>query len=51
MFLYAKVVLDNLMEQGSEAELEDELTTENFPDGLDSAYVNSFHFLNDDTKY
>ncbi|RYP07648.1 hypothetical protein DL764_002385 [Monosporascus ibericus] len=39
MFLYAKVVLDNLMGQGSEAELENELETENFPDGLDSAYV------------
>ncbi|KAF2684142.1 hypothetical protein K458DRAFT_279973, partial [Lentithecium fluviatile CBS 122367] len=38
MFLYTKVVLDNLMDQGSEAELEDELKTENFPDGLDSAY-------------
>ncbi|KAH8693390.1 hypothetical protein GQ44DRAFT_595961, partial [Phaeosphaeriaceae sp. PMI808] len=39
MFLYAKVVLDNLMHQGSEAELADELKTENFPDGLNSAYT------------
>lgn len=38
MFLYAKVVLDNLMDQSSEAEVEGELDTENFPDGLDSAY-------------
>ncbi|RYP69278.1 hypothetical protein DL770_008288 [Monosporascus sp. CRB-9-2] len=37
MFLYVKVVLDNLMGQGSEAELENELKTENFPDGLNSA--------------
>ncbi|OCL02208.1 hypothetical protein AOQ84DRAFT_349486, partial [Glonium stellatum] len=38
MFLYAKIVLDNLIGQGSEAELQDELITENFPDGLDAAY-------------
>ncbi|RYP51599.1 hypothetical protein DL768_003106 [Monosporascus sp. mg162] len=49
MFLYAKVVLDNLMGQGSEAELENELKTENFPDGLDSAY-GSFHSLVDVPK-
>jgi hypothetical protein len=36
MFLYAKVVLDNLLSQGSPAEVEEEL--ENFPEGLDSAY-------------
>ena len=44
MFLYAKVVLDNLMHQGSEAELADELKTENFPDGLSSAYGYTFLF-------
>jgi hypothetical protein len=38
MFLYAKLVLDNLMDQGSKAELADELKTGNFPDGLDAAY-------------
>ncbi|KAH8880581.1 hypothetical protein GQ53DRAFT_669656, partial [Thozetella sp. PMI_491] len=37
MFLYAKVVLENLLEQGSEADLEDELD-ESFPAGLDEAY-------------
>lgn len=44
MFLYAKVVLDNLMHQGSEAELADELKTENFPDELNSAYGCPFPF-------
>ena len=44
MFLYAKVVLDNLMDQGSEAELADELKAENFPDGLDAAYDCLFPF-------
>ncbi|KAH0537126.1 hypothetical protein FGG08_006059 [Glutinoglossum americanum] len=38
MFLYAKVVLDNLFSQGSPAELENELEEENFPEGLDPAY-------------
>jgi len=37
MFLYAKVVLDNLLNQGSQAELAEELQTENFPEKLDSA--------------
>jgi hypothetical protein len=36
MFIYTKVVLDNLLAQGSEAELEDEMQV-NFPDGLDAA--------------
>jgi len=43
MFLYAKVVLDNLMDQGSEAELADELKSENFPVELNAAY--DFLFL------
>jgi hypothetical protein len=38
MFLYAKVVLDNLFSQGSPAELENELAKENFPEELDTAY-------------
>ncbi|EPS38656.1 hypothetical protein H072_7600 [Dactylellina haptotyla CBS 200.50] len=38
MFLYAKVVLDNLYEQESEADLEEELAGENFPQGLKEAY-------------
>lgn len=37
MFLYAKVVLDNLADQCSDAEIEDEIN--NFPNGLDAAYV------------
>ena len=36
MFLYARVVVDNLLEQGSEADLEDELN-EHFPKGLEEA--------------
>jgi hypothetical protein len=36
MFLYAKVVLDNLLQQGSEDELEDELGV-SFPTGLEEA--------------
>lgn len=38
MFLYAKVVMDNLMAQGSPAELYEELQVK-FPTGLDEAYV------------
>ncbi|KAI0376818.1 hypothetical protein F5Y04DRAFT_285493 [Hypomontagnella monticulosa] len=38
MFLYAKVVLDNLLAQDSPAELEDELNQNNFPQRLDAAY-------------
>jgi hypothetical protein len=38
MFLYAKVVLENLMLQGTEEELEEELNERNFPDRLDEAY-------------
>ncbi|KAK7946881.1 uncharacterized protein PG986_011202 [Apiospora aurea] len=37
MFLYSKLVMDNLMAQGSVAELEEELN-EIFPKGLDEAY-------------
>ncbi|KAI8652052.1 hypothetical protein NCS56_01422000 [Fusarium sp. Ph1] len=37
-FLYARVVLDNLMEQGSQSELDEELDTENFPENLEAAY-------------
>ncbi|KAL6355459.1 hypothetical protein LRP88_11049 [Fusarium phalaenopsidis] len=36
-FLYARVVLDNLMEQGSQSELDEELDTENFPENLEAA--------------
>lgn len=39
MFLYAKVVLHNLLSQGSFAEFEDELTQANFPEGLNAAYL------------
>lgn len=38
MFLYAKVVMDNLMAQGSLAELDQELEVK-FPTGLNEAYV------------
>jgi hypothetical protein len=43
MFLYAKVVLDNLFFQGSQAELENELTTEIFPERIEAAYCNPFY--------
>ncbi|KAJ4172319.1 hypothetical protein NW754_002511 [Fusarium falciforme] len=36
-FLYARVVLDNLMEQGSQSELDEELDTQNFPEDLEAA--------------
>ncbi|KAK4162972.1 hypothetical protein QBC43DRAFT_345576 [Cladorrhinum sp. PSN259] len=38
MFLYAKVVLDNLLSQDSIAELKEELSSQNFPEGLENAY-------------
>ncbi|KAK3369584.1 hypothetical protein B0T24DRAFT_596307 [Lasiosphaeria ovina] len=38
MFLFARVVLDNLMLQGSEDEFEEEMSGENFPEGLESVY-------------
>ncbi|KAI8711491.1 hypothetical protein NCS52_01412800 [Fusarium sp. LHS14.1] len=37
-FLYARVVLHNLMEQGSESEVDEELDTHNFPENLEAAY-------------
>ncbi|KAI1125678.1 hypothetical protein F5Y10DRAFT_294447 [Nemania abortiva] len=37
MFLYAKIVVDNLVAQGSIAELDEEIQTK-FPAGLDQAY-------------
>ena len=39
MFLYAKVVLDNLLSQDSPADFKEEMSTDNFPDGLDAAYA------------
>ncbi|KAK4229190.1 ankyrin repeat-containing domain protein [Podospora fimiseda] len=38
MFLYAKVVLKNLLSKDSVAELKEELSKENFPAGLEAAY-------------
>ncbi|KAK4214473.1 hypothetical protein QBC37DRAFT_387130 [Rhypophila decipiens] len=38
MFLYAKIVLTNLLDQPSSADFERELEEQNFPDGLDQAY-------------
>ncbi|KAK4064835.1 uncharacterized protein Triagg1_8834 [Trichoderma aggressivum f. europaeum] len=38
MFLYSKVVLENLLSQDSVADLEDELMQDNFPQVLDEAY-------------
>ncbi len=46
MFLYAKVVLGNLLEQGSEMDLEDELG-QHFPHGLDEAWVSKLQLLFD----
>ena len=37
MFLYAKLVLDNLSIQESPAEFETEMMSENFPEGLEAA--------------
>ncbi|UPL00409.1 hypothetical protein LCI18_011343 [Fusarium solani-melongenae] len=37
-FLYARVVLGNLLEQCSESELNEELDTQNFPKDLEAAY-------------
>jgi len=41
MFLYAKIVLGNLLRQPSLGHLKRELKNENFPKGLDEAYVDS----------
>ncbi|KAK0627418.1 hypothetical protein B0T14DRAFT_135829 [Immersiella caudata] len=38
MFLYAKVVLGNLMDQDCERDVEEELQDESFPHGLEEAY-------------
>ena len=44
MFLFAKVVMDNLAEQGSPSDLRNELRPEVFPHKLEEAYVNlKFH--------
>jgi hypothetical protein len=39
MFLYAKVVLDNLLRQPSRGHFKRELREENFPKGMDQAYI------------
>lgn len=39
MFLFAKIVLENLFDQISTFDFEYELKAENFPEGLDKAYV------------
>jgi hypothetical protein len=39
MFLYAKVVLNNLLRQPSRGHFKRELREENFPKGMDQAYV------------
>ena len=39
MFLFAKIVLDNLFDQISAFDFEHELKAENFPEGLDKAHV------------
>ena len=39
MFLYAKVVLSNLLDQPTLSHFERELEEENFPLGMDQAYV------------
>jgi len=38
MFLYVRVVLDNLLDQVCEADFEDEMR-KGLPEGLDEAYV------------
>lgn len=37
MFLYAKIVLDNLLRQPTKGHLKRELKEENFPKGLEQA--------------
>lgn len=37
LFLHARVVLDNLMEQNSQMELDEELDTQNLPVDLETA--------------
>jgi hypothetical protein len=39
MFLYAKVVLDNLLRQPTRGHFKRELQAENFPKGMDQAWV------------
>ena len=39
MFLYAKIVLSNLLSQTSRGLFKRELNEENFPKGLEQAYV------------
>jgi len=39
MFLFAKIVLENLRHQISAFDFKNELEAKNFPEGLDKAYV------------
>jgi hypothetical protein len=39
MFLYAKVVLSNLLDQPTISDFEREIQEENFPQGIDQAYT------------
>lgn len=45
MFLFAKIVLDNLCDQISAFDFEYELKAENFPEGLDKAYIILYELL------
>jgi hypothetical protein len=45
MFLFAKIVLENLYHQISAFDFKNELKAENFPEGLDKAYVIVFEEL------
>lgn len=42
MFLYAKVVLDNLLRQRTRGHFKRELQAENFPKGMNQAWVFSY---------
>ena len=37
--MYAKIVLDNLLQQNSQGDFENEMSQETFPNGLEDAYV------------
>jgi hypothetical protein len=45
MFLYAKVVLDNLFSQDSPAEFKDKIASDIFPADLEKAYEPSAIFI------
>lgn len=50
MFLYAKVVLSNLLDQPTLGDFEREIEEENFPQGMDEAYSSKLFIVTEHSR-